>query len=111
MFTWQNYFLGALLATEVGEDFKSDHDVTTHFGVNLYILTNIGSLSKEYLKQHGLFENMVVYYSLNYLHDSDGPTIPISLGLSRFCLNIPNPDQYVIGMGKIPISTRVVIFS
>ena len=32
-------------------------------------------------------------------------------GLSRFCLKIPNPDQYAIGIGKIPISTRVVIFS
>ena len=27
------------------------------------------------------------------------------------CLKIPNPDQYAIGTGKIPISIRVVIFS
>ena len=31
--------------------------------------------------------------------------------LSRFCLIIPNPDHYAIGIGKIPISTRIVIFS
>ena len=42
---------------------------------------------------------------------SDRPTIPISSGLSRFCFKIPNPDQYAIGIGKIPISTLVVIFS
>ena len=41
---------------------------------------------------------------------SDCSTILISSGLSRFCLKIPNPDQYAIGIGKIPISTRVVIF-
>ena len=39
------------------------------------------------------------------------PTIPISSGLSRFCLKIPNPDQYAIGIRKIPISSHVVIFS
>ena len=45
-------------------------------------------------------------------NDPDCPTIPISSGLSRFCLKIPNPDQsYAIGIGKIPISTRVVMFS
>ena len=41
----------------------------------------------------------------------DCPAILISSGLSRFCLKIPNPDQYAIGVGKIPISTSVVIFS
>ena len=42
---------------------------------------------------------------------SDCPTITISSGLSQFCSKIPNPDQCAIGIGKIPISTRVVIFS
>ena len=42
---------------------------------------------------------------------ADCPTIPILSGLSRFCLKIPNPDLYAIGIGKIPISTGVVIFS
>ena len=41
----------------------------------------------------------------------DCPTIPISSGLSQFCLKISNSDQYAIGIGKIPISTHVVIFS
>ena len=41
---------------------------------------------------------------------SDCPTILILLGLSQFCLKIPNPNQYAIRIGKIPISTRVVIF-
>ena len=27
------------------------------------------------------------------------PTIPISSGSSRFCSEIPNPDQYAIGIG------------
>ena len=49
-------------------------------------------------------------YSLRLLK-SDCPTIPILSGLSRFFLKIPNPDQYAIGIGKIPNSTRVVIFS
>ena len=35
----------------------------------------------------------------------DCPTIPISSGLSRFCLKIPNPDQYPVGIGKIAILT------
>ena len=39
------------------------------------------------------------------------PIIPILSGLSQFCLKIPNPDQYAIRIGKIPISIRVVIFS
>ena len=42
---------------------------------------------------------------------ADCPTIPISSEVSRFCLKIPNPDQYAIGIGKIPISTRIVILS
>ena len=50
---------------------------------------------------------------LRFKHErkiTDFPTIPISSGLSRVCLKIPNPDQYAIGIRKIPISTRVVIF-
>ena len=43
--------------------------------------------------------------------NTDCPTIPISSGLSQFCLKILNHDQYAIGTGKIPISTRVVILS
>ena len=42
---------------------------------------------------------------------ADCPTIPISSGLSCLFLKIPNPDQYAIGIGKIPILTRLVIFS
>lgn len=42
---------------------------------------------------------------------SDCPTIPISLGLSRFALKIQNPEQYAIGIGKIPILTSFLIFS
>ena len=34
------------------------------------------------------------------------PTIPISSGLSQFCLKILNPDQYAIGIGKIRILTQ-----
>ena len=37
------------------------------------------------------------------------PTIPISSGFSRFCLKIPNPDQYAIGIGKITIFKSVLI--
>ena len=29
------------------------------------------------------------------------PTIPISSGLTRFCMKFPNPDQHAIGIGKI----------
>ena len=43
--------------------------------------------------------------------NTDCLTIPISSELSRFFLKIPNPDQYAIGIGKIQISTRVVMFS
>ena len=43
--------------------------------------------------------------------NSDCPSIPVSSRLSRFCLKIPNPNQYAIRIGKIPISTRAVIFS
>ena len=39
----------------------------------------------------------------------DCPTILISLGSSRFCLKIPNPNQYSIGTGKILTVTSVVI--
>ena len=52
-----------------------------------------------------------IRFSVDRLH-TDCPTIPILSELSRsVCLKIPNPDQYAIGIGKIPISTRVVIFS
>ena len=42
--------------------------------------------------------------------DTDCPTILISLGFSQFCLKILNPNQYKIGMGKIPILTSVLTF-
>ena len=32
-------------------------------------------------------------------------TNPISSGFSRFCLKIPNPDAYAVGIGKIPTLT------
>ena len=42
---------------------------------------------------------------------ADCQTIPMSSGFSRFCLKIPNPDQYAIGIGKILILTLVLILS
>ena len=42
--------------------------------------------------------------------DTACPTILISLGFSQFCLKILNPNQYKIGMGKIPILTSVLTF-
>ena len=40
---------------------------------------------------------------------ADCQTIPMSSEFSRFCLKIPNPDQYAIGIGKIPILTPALI--
>ena len=42
--------------------------------------------------------------------DTDCSTILISLGFSQFFLKILNPNQYTIGMGKIPILTSILIF-
>ena len=33
-------------------------------------------------------------------HNAECPNIPISSGLSRFCLKIPNPDATSVGIGK-----------
>lgn len=43
---------------------------------------------------------------INFL-SADCQTIPISLGLPRFCLKISNLDQYMIGIGKISILTSL----
>ena len=40
----------------------------------------------------------------------DSLTISISPGFSQFCLKIPNPNQYAIGIGEIVILTSVLIF-
>ena len=57
-------------------------------------------------RQRGLVYTWIIVLTL-----SDCPSILISLGLSQFCLKIPNPYQYAIGIGKVPILTRAVIFS
>ena len=36
------------------------------------------------------------------------PTVLVVSGFSRLCLKIPNPDQYTIGIGKIPILASVL---
>ena len=40
----------------------------------------------------------------------DYPTVSILSGFSPFCLKIPNPDPYAIGIGKILILTYSYIF-
>ena len=43
---------------------------------------------------------IIIYMYINIHIYTECPTIPISSGLSRFCLKIPNPDATSVGIGK-----------
>ena len=59
---------------------------------------------------HRLSSWQTQWLSRSYPESSRLSNHPQSLGFSRFCLKIPNPDQYAIGIGKILILTSVWCF-